>query len=97
MDREIHRSASRIGSGGKWRPPVAPGCRGGRGAPDARGRRGAPRRASALSSPGDQRKGGRKRKSEEDKKVEPIDADAIPGVAPRSTQFTLVGAGDRGG
>ena len=22
--REIHRSASRIGSGGKWRPPVAP-------------------------------------------------------------------------
>jgi hypothetical protein len=38
--------------GGNWRPPVAPRCRGSRGAPDGRGRRGAPRRASALSSPG---------------------------------------------
>jgi len=34
-----------IGSGGNWRPPIAPGCRGSRGAPDGRGRRGAPRRA----------------------------------------------------
>jgi hypothetical protein len=59
---------SRIGSGGNWRPPIAPGCRGSRGAPDGRGRRGAPRRASALSSPGKQRKGGRKRKSEDEKR-----------------------------
>jgi hypothetical protein len=70
MDREIYRSASRIGSGGKRRPPVAPRCRGSRGAPDGRGRRGAPRRANALSSPGRQRKGRRKRKSE-DKKWSP--------------------------
>jgi hypothetical protein len=56
--------------GGNWRPPVAPGCRGSRGAPDGRGRRGAPRRANALSSPGKQRKGRRKRKSE-DKKWSP--------------------------
>jgi hypothetical protein len=60
MEREIHRSASRIRSGGKWRPPVAPGCRGSRGAPDGRGIRGVPRRANALSSPGKQKKGGRK-------------------------------------
>jgi hypothetical protein len=53
--------------GGNWRPPVAPGCRGSRGAPDGRGRRGAPGRANALSSPGRQRKGGRKRKSEDKK------------------------------
>jgi hypothetical protein len=58
-------SLSRKGSGGKWRPPIAPGCRGSGGAPDERGRRGAPRRASALSSPGRQKKGGRKRKSED--------------------------------
>jgi hypothetical protein len=54
-------SLSRRGSGGKWRPTVAPGCRGSGGAPDGRGRRGAPGRASALSSPGKQRKGRRKR------------------------------------
>jgi hypothetical protein len=51
--------------GGRWRPPVAPGCRGSGGAPDGRGRRGAPGRASALSSPGRQKKGRRKRKSRE--------------------------------
>jgi hypothetical protein len=83
--------------GGKWRPPVAPGCRGSRGAPDGRGRRGAPRRANALSSPGKQRKGRRKMKSEEDKKVEPMDADASPGQNPGAPKFTLMGAGDRGG
>ena len=49
--------------GGKWRPPLAPGCRGSGGAPDGRGRRGAPRRANALSSPGNQKKGGRRKKS----------------------------------
>jgi len=71
--------------GGKWRPPVAPGCRGSRGAPDGRGRRGAPRRANALSSPGDQRKG-RRKKTTEDRKMEPMDADAIPGSESRSLQ-----------
>jgi hypothetical protein len=71
MDREIYRSASRIGSGGNWRPPVAPGCRGGRGAPDGRGRRGAPRRANALSSLGRQKKGKRKRKTEDREKRSP--------------------------
>ena len=84
-----------IGSGGNWRPPVAPRP-GQRGVLDERGRRGAPRRASALSSPGKKTKGRRKRKSEEDKEMEPIDADAIPGLESRSSQFTILGAGDRG-
>ena len=53
--------------GGKWRPPVAPECQDGGGVLDGRGRKGVPRRASALSSPGRQKKGGRERKSEEDK------------------------------
>jgi hypothetical protein len=61
-------SLSRKGSGGKRRPPVAPGCRGSGGAPDGRGRRGAPGRANALSSPGRQKKGRRKRKSEDKKR-----------------------------
>ena len=63
MERELHRSASRRGSGGKRRPPLAPGCRGSGGAPDERGRRGAPGRANALSSPGRQKKGRRRRKA----------------------------------
>jgi hypothetical protein len=71
VERTLHRSVSRIGSGGKWRPPVAPGCRGSRGVPDGRGRRGAPRRANTLSSPGRQTKGGRKRKSEDREKRSP--------------------------
>jgi hypothetical protein len=83
---------SRRGSGGKRRPPVAPGCRGSRGVPDGRGRRGAPGRANALSSPGRQRKGRRKRKSE-DKKTEPIDAEAIPGKDPGALNHAIEGWG----
>ena len=83
--------------GGKRRPPVAPGCRGSRGVPDGRGRRGAPRRANALSSPGKRTKGRRRRKSEEDKEMEPIGADAIPGLESRSPQSRYWELGTGGG
>jgi hypothetical protein len=78
--------------GGKRRPPVAPGCRGSRGVPDGRGRRGAPGRANALSSPGKQRKGRRRRKSE-DKKRSPWTLMPSPGQNPGASNHNIGGWG----
>ena len=80
--------------GGKRRPPVAPGCRGSRGAPDGRGRRGAPGRANALSSPGRQRKGRRKRKAEEDREERsPWTQMPSPGQSPGALNHAIEGWG----
>jgi hypothetical protein len=96
MDREIYRSASRIGSGGKWRPPVAPGCRGSRGVPDGRGRRGAPRESECPKL---------FRKTEEGRKEEEVIREDKNGAHrrrrhPRATipepSITLLRAGDQG-
>jgi hypothetical protein len=56
------------------------------GSPGWEGQKGRPEESDALSSPGKKTKGRRKRKTEEDKEMEPIDADAIPGSESRSPQ-----------
>jgi hypothetical protein len=84
--------------GGKRRPPIAPGCRGSRGAPDGRGRRGAPRRASALSSPGKQKKGRkeeevRRRQQEDKEKRSPWTQMPSPGQNPGALNHAIEGWG----
>jgi hypothetical protein len=76
-------------------PARSPRMPGQQGSPGWEGQKGRPEESDALSSPGKQRKGRRKRKAEEDKEMEPMDADAIPGLESRSSQSQL-GAGDRG-
>jgi hypothetical protein len=60
------------------------------------GAEGAPRgeRCPKLSRKTEE--GQKEEKSEEDKEMEPMDADAIPGLESRSSQYTILGAGDRG-
>jgi hypothetical protein len=80
-------------------PARSPRMPGRQGSPGWEGQKGRPEESEC---PKLSRKTDEGRKEEEirrQRKTEPMDADAIPGVAPRSTQFTLItlmGAGDRG-
>jgi hypothetical protein len=95
MGRELHRSASRRGSGGKWRPPVAPKP-GRRGSPGWEGQKG---RSGKSERPKLSRKTEEGQKEEEvrRRKKEPMDADAIPGSESRSLQSQYWRLGTGGG
>jgi hypothetical protein len=77
-------------------PACSPRMPGQQGSPGWEGQKGRPEESERPKLSRKTDEGRKEERSEEDKKVEPMDADAIPGSESRSSQFIILGAGDRG-